>query len=94
MPDWLISGGESGPGARPLKPRWIRRIITDCHDKGVAVFHKQWGNYQNNPLVLEEGMSAKDAASIDDFGKGGGLVDDELVREFPSRSHLADRKAA
>jgi Protein of unknown function (DUF5131) len=94
VPDWLISGGESGPGARSLKPRWIRKIITDCRDKGVAVFHKQWGNYQNNPLVLEERMSAKDAAKADHFGKGGGLVDGKLVREFPSRSRLADREVA
>jgi protein gp37 len=93
LPDWLISGGESGPGARPLKPRWIRTIIADCRSKDIAVFHKQWGNYQNNPLVVEENMSIKDAASVDDFGKGGGLVGGKLVREFPSRSRLADRKA-
>jgi protein gp37 len=30
LPDWLISGGESGPGARPLKPKWVRDVIDDC----------------------------------------------------------------
>ena len=83
MPDWLISGGESGGGARPLDPRWVRDIIGDCHSRGVALFHKQWGTYPNNPLVLEDGMSIADAKAIDKFGKGGGLLDGELVREFP-----------
>lgn len=82
-PNWLISGGESGGGARPLDPQWVRDIIADCRSKGVALFHKQWGTYRNNPLVVEEGMSLKGASSFDSYGKGGGLVDGELVREFP-----------
>jgi protein gp37 len=40
-PDWLISGGESGPGARALDPQWVRDIIADCRRRGVAPFHKQ-----------------------------------------------------
>lgn len=83
LPDWLISGGESGAGARELEPRWICKIIANCRYRGVAVFHKQWGSYANNPLVTEQGMSMEEAKALDPFGKGGGLVDDELVREFP-----------
>jgi protein gp37 len=83
VPDWLISGGESGGGARPLNPQWVRDIIADCRRKGVAPFHKQWGTYRSNPLVVEQGMSIKEAKRIDPFGKGGGLVDGCLVREFP-----------
>jgi protein gp37 len=82
-PDWLISGGESGSGARPLDPTWIRDIIEDCHRRGVAPFHKQWGTYPNNPLVLEDGENIADAKAMDKFGKGGGLLDGEFVREFP-----------
>lgn len=85
LPDWIITGGESGGGARPLDPQWVRDIIDDCRRNGVALFHKQWGKYQNNPLVVEEGMSPKEAEAIDEFGKGGGLVDGELVREFPQQ---------
>jgi protein gp37 len=83
LPDWLISGGESGGGARPLDPQWIRDIIEDCYRGGVAPFHKQWGTYPNNPLVLEDGESIADAKATDKFGKGGGLLDGLLVREFP-----------
>jgi len=94
FPDWLISGGESGGGARPMKPRWVRDIIADCRLRGVAPFHKQWGSYQNNPLVMERGMSPADAKALDQYGKGGGMVDGELVREFPTRRDVAHRNAA
>jgi protein gp37 len=88
IPDWLISGGESGGGARPLDPPWIRDIIVDCRALGVVPFHKQWGTYRSNPLVTEEGMEIEEAKRADPFGKGGGLVDAEIVREFPTPLRL------
>jgi protein gp37 len=84
QPDWLISGGESGHGARPMNPQWARDIVSDCNRLGVAPFHKQWGSIKNNPLVAEQGMDAKVAAAADTHGKGGGLVDGRLWREFPN----------
>jgi protein gp37 len=84
QPDWLISGGESGHGARPMNPQWARDIISDCNRLGVAPFHKQWGSIKNNPLVVEQRMDAKLAATADTHGKGGGLVDGRLWREFPN----------
>jgi hypothetical protein len=63
---------ESGGGARQLDPQWVRDIIVDCSRKGIAPFHKQWGIYSSNPLVLE-GMSIAEAKAIDKYGKGGGL---------------------
>ena len=41
--DWVIVGGESGPGARPMDPRWVRSIRDRCHRAGVPFFFKQWG---------------------------------------------------
>ena len=40
---WVIVGGESGPGARPLQPEWVRRIRDQCEERGVPFFLKQWG---------------------------------------------------
>jgi hypothetical protein len=60
-----MSGGESGGGARHLDPQWVRDIIADCQNRDVAPFHKQWGTYSSNPLVVEQGMSIKDAKRID-----------------------------
>jgi protein gp37 len=94
LPDWLISGGESGGGARPLNPQWIRNVIADCRHLGVAPFHKQWGSYANNPLVVEQGLHPTEAKWRDKFGKGGSLVDGELVREFPVRRNSTNWDAA
>jgi protein gp37 len=41
--NWVIVGGESGPGARPMQVEWVREIRDQCVDNGVAFFFKQWG---------------------------------------------------
>ncbi len=41
--DWVIVGGESGPGARPMHPDWVRDIRDRCVAAGVPFFFKQWG---------------------------------------------------
>jgi len=41
--DWVIVGGESGPGARPIEREWVRSIRDQCRDNRVAFFFKQWG---------------------------------------------------
>ena len=44
--DWVIVGGESGPGARPMDPEWLTGIRDQCLKAGVAFFFKQWGGVQ------------------------------------------------
>ena len=41
--DWVIAGGESGPGARPMEAAWVRDIRDRCRREGVPFFFKQWG---------------------------------------------------
>ena len=41
---WVIVGGESGPGARPIDLAWVERVIVDCEAAGVPVFVKQLGS--------------------------------------------------
>lgn len=43
---WLISGGESGPGARPMHPDWTRSLRDQCQAAGVPYFFKQWGEFK------------------------------------------------
>jgi protein gp37 len=40
---WVIVGGESGPGARPMQPEWARAILDRCRRRKVPFFFKQWG---------------------------------------------------
>lgn len=40
---WVIVGGESGLGARPMKKEWVTEIRDQCLAAGVAFFFKQWG---------------------------------------------------
>ncbi len=43
---WVIVGGESGPGARPMAAEWVKDIKDQCVRAGVAFFFKQWGGIQ------------------------------------------------
>jgi protein gp37 len=68
--DWLIVGGESGPGARPFQLAWARSVRDQCRDAGVAFFYKQGGH----------------AHRCIHSAKGGHLEcipEDLRVREFP-----------
>ena len=56
--DWIVSGGESGPGARPAHPDWFRSLRDQCAASGAAYFHKQNGAWL--------GWSQFTAAGIDD----------------------------
>lgn len=53
--DWVIVGGESGPGARPMSAEWVLDIRQQCLRAGVPFFFKQWGgkNKKKNGRLLE-----------------------------------------
>jgi protein gp37 len=46
MLSWVIVGGESGPGARPMHPDWARSLRDQCKAAGVPFLFKQWGNWR------------------------------------------------
>ncbi len=47
--DWVIVGGESGPGARPIKQEWVLDIREQCQSAEVPFFFKQWGGVRKKP---------------------------------------------
>jgi len=57
--DWVVAGGESGPGARPMHPDWARSLRDQCAEAGVPFFFKQWGEWM--PTLYKEGAG-------EDFG--------------------------
>ena len=81
MIQWLICGGESGPGARPFNVQWARDVIRQCKAAGVACFVKQLGR-----VPFEEFMPQCDHFLGLDDRKGGDWSEwpsDLKVREFP-----------
>lgn len=49
--DWVIAGGESGPGARPMHPDWIRSLRDQCDTADVPFFFKQWGEWAPGEMI-------------------------------------------
>jgi len=77
-PDWVICGGESGPGARPMHPDWARSLRDQCVAKNVPFFFKQWGAWRYNDygaLGLKPERMGKKAA--------GRLLDGREWNEMP-----------
>ncbi len=60
--DWLICGGESGPGARPMSPAWARAARDQAVAAAVPFFFKQWGEYGYFDQVSEDVARELDAA--------------------------------
>jgi len=90
--DWMIVGGESGPSCRPMQADWVRETRDHAVGGEVAYFFKQWGHWRNNPIRLQAppGVSGADyVKAVDPHGKGGGLVDGRLWREFPDHAKVA-----
>ena len=81
--DWVIVGGESGPGSRYCHIRWIRNIVEQCVSANVPVFVKQLGS---NPVVNTEPDTPL-LGSLDLLDKKGGDISefprDLQIREFP-----------
>lgn len=92
--DWIITGGESGPGARPMNPDWARSLRDQCEVSGVAFFFKQWGEWApggNFPDHIPSGTAYKWDEADDDNGAmwrvgkkfAGRLLDGREWNEFP-----------
>ena len=61
--DWVICGGESGPGARPMNPDWARSLKDQCVAAGVPFHFKQWGEWVDewHPAATPEVQKTSDA---------------------------------
>lgn len=95
--DWIICGGETGPGARPMHPDWVRSLRDQCQAAGVRFFFKGWGEWvtenQSPEDVVLPGHSTipqrwkgrKYEDSVYRVGKrrAGRLLDGAEYNEFP-----------
>ncbi|GAA1436036.1 phage Gp37/Gp68 family protein [Microlunatus lacustris] len=62
--DWVICGGESGRGARPMHPDWIRSIRDQCAAAGVAFHFKQWGEWRWVQEACDRAYEAKHGSDV------------------------------
>ena len=66
---WVIAGGESGPGARPMAPGWARDIRDQCRASEVPFFFKQWGG--RTPKAGGRELDGRDWNELPAFSLGG-----------------------
>lgn len=64
--DWVVAGGESGPGARPSHPAWFRSLRDQCQAAGVPFFFKQWGEWLPADQHAATGRLCDDEFALDD----------------------------
>ncbi|MES2495713.1 MAG: phage Gp37/Gp68 family protein [Pseudomonadota bacterium] len=70
--DWVITGGESGPGARPSSPSWFIDMMNQCMVADVAFHFKQWGDWAPGdgiPLAKARSKEAADGTAMFRLGK-------------------------
>lgn len=77
--DWVIVGGESGPGARPCNLQWVRRIVAECQAALVPVYVKQLGRLPvDGPDEFDVELSDPKGGDIEEF------PEELRVRQFPN----------
>ena len=85
--DWVISGGESGPAARPAHPGWFRSLRDQCAEAGVPYLHKQNGEWVSVSEVEGRGdhYTFPDGATVRRVGKrlAGRAIDGVVHDGFP-----------
>jgi len=85
--DWLICGGESGPGARPMHPDWARSLRDQCKSANVPFFFKQWGEWlppmQDGAPGLGQMLNCGDQYERVGKKNAGSLLDGREWKQFP-----------
>ena len=66
--DWVIAGGESGPGARPMDPVWVRDVRDRCAQADVPFFFKQWGGTRKGRAGNE--LDGRQHVAVPQVGRG------------------------
>lgn len=79
--DWVIAGGESGPGARPMHPVWAESLRDQCVESGAAFFFKQWGAFAPEELSVWVDQSGRPRGALS--------VLDQHGQCWNGREHLA-----
>lgn len=81
---WVICGGETGPGARPMHPDWVRDLRDQCLAAGVPFFFKSWGEWTITPPI-DNPRATQIAPGMQRVGKkrAGRILDGREWNQFP-----------
>lgn len=84
--DWVIVGGESGPGARVMEAAWARDLRDQCTSAGVPFFFKQWGEHGPNWYNDDHGVKIPGTEWMDRQGKrlAGRTLDGRTWDQIPA----------
>jgi protein gp37 len=85
--DWVIAGGETGAGARPTDPDWLRDLRDRCRTAVVPFFFKQWGEWAPAPDDQPTQKMARRGRRA-----AGRLIDGRSWDELPAAMRQASRK--
>ena len=89
---WVICGGESGAGARPMHPHWARKLRNDSNAAGVSFFFKQWGEWAPYGGDVCNGFQGVDAMKWEHF-QSPFYADRNTSSGEPSRGNVVRRNA-
>jgi protein gp37 len=93
--DWIVLGGETGPGARSMHPDWVRSVRDQCQEAGVPFFFKSWGEWlragscgggaENYAKMSKKLMATDDENLFERIGHKftGHLIDGKEWRQLP-----------
>jgi protein gp37 len=83
---WVVCGGESGPGARPMHPDWARGVRDQCKAAAVPFFFKQWGEWSAGSKIRSDPDFA--GGECFDDPRAGGTTYAKFIREHTERGQL------
>lgn len=83
--DWVVVGGESGAGARPMHPDWAISLRDQCELAGIPFLFKQWGEWAPNYFLHDDGSRDESTMWMDRMGKkmAGRKLDGTLYDGYP-----------
>lgn len=86
--NWVICGGESGHGARPMHPEWARSLRDQCQATGVPFFFKQWGEWadMSHSQIVASGPAVSANGNVHDWMRQSVTFADNTERTIDAHS--------
>ncbi len=103
--NWVIAGGESGPGARPAHPEWFWNVRDQCQAAGVPFFFKQWGSWRETLMgdidshktgvwVLNDGRQCNPNTDVEEMASSANLSVDDFTDQYQPMLRTRTNKVA